>query len=80
MPKDWRGRQIMVGSTVVYPGRSGSSLWMNEGVIEELSFSMSGDIKDVKVRKLRERRYGRTYPASGRVTSIVRADRLTVVG
>lgn len=31
--KDWRGVPIRVGSRVVYPGRHGSSLWMNEGEV-----------------------------------------------
>jgi hypothetical protein len=31
--KDWRGITIKVGSTVVYPSRQGSNLWMNEGEV-----------------------------------------------
>lgn len=31
--RDWRGTPITVGSTVVYPSRQGSSLWMNEGEV-----------------------------------------------
>lgn len=30
---DFRGETINIGDTIVYPGRSGSSLWMNEGVV-----------------------------------------------
>lgn len=28
---DFRGKEISVGSTVVYPGRRGSSMWLNQG-------------------------------------------------
>ena len=31
--KDWRGSPIKVGSTVVYPSRQGSRLWMSEGEV-----------------------------------------------
>jgi hypothetical protein len=34
--KDWRGTEIEVGATVVYPGRGGSSLWMTEGTVVAL--------------------------------------------
>lgn len=30
---DWRGNRIVVGATVVYPSRTGSSLWMTEGEV-----------------------------------------------
>lgn len=33
---DWRGVEIKVGDTVVYPVRHGSSMWMVEGEIVEL--------------------------------------------
>lgn len=36
MLKDWRGTKIKVGSTVVYPSRQGSRLWMNEGTVLSL--------------------------------------------
>ena len=36
MRKDWRGQTLNVGYKVVYPGRMGSSLWLREGVIEEI--------------------------------------------
>jgi len=31
--KDFLGRDLEVGQRIVYPGRSGSSLWMNQGCI-----------------------------------------------
>jgi hypothetical protein len=36
---DGRGKTLVVGDRVVYPGRSGSSLWMNEGVVADLGNS-----------------------------------------
>jgi hypothetical protein len=35
---DWRGTPIQVGSVVVYPSRTGSSLWVNEGVVESVGW------------------------------------------
>ena len=34
---DWRGQEFTVGSRVVYPGRQGSSLYMVEATVVELS-------------------------------------------
>lgn len=34
--KDFRGTSINVGDRIVYPGRSGSSLWMNEAIVTEI--------------------------------------------
>lgn len=31
--KDWRGTSITPGSTIVYPGRHSSSLWMTEATV-----------------------------------------------
>jgi hypothetical protein len=31
--KDFLGRELKVGQRIVYPGRGGSSLWMNQGHI-----------------------------------------------
>lgn len=35
---DWRGTRILPGSTVIYPGRQGSSLWVTEGTVESVAF------------------------------------------
>lgn len=32
-PVDFFGREILVGDVIVYPGRSGSSQWMNGAVV-----------------------------------------------
>jgi hypothetical protein len=33
---DFRGNRIKVGDTIVYPGRSGSSMWMQEAKVTEI--------------------------------------------
>jgi len=39
--KDWRGTPIEVGSTIIYPGRQGSSVWVNEGEVLAISTNES---------------------------------------
>lgn len=56
--KDWRGTPIKVGSTIVYPSRQGSRLWMNEGEVVGL--------KPLSVRKEGAKRI--SHPAPERVT------------
>ena len=34
--KDWLGKEIKVGSKIVYPGRQSSSLWMNLAEVLEI--------------------------------------------
>ena len=34
--KDWRGTPLHIGSTIVYPSRHSSSVWMTEAIIEEV--------------------------------------------
>jgi len=58
--KDWRGTPIKVGSTVVYPSRKGSSLWMIEGVVQSLT--------PLTVRKLGAKRT--SHPALERITVV----------
>lgn len=55
MYKDFLGRPISVGNEVAYPGRQGSSLWMNYGIVEELGTRehWSGtQIPTLKVRRI----------------------------
>ena len=58
--KDWRGTPIVVGSTVVYPSRKGSSLWMTEGTVIGL--------KPLTIKKVGAKRT--SHPALGRITVI----------
>jgi hypothetical protein len=53
--KDFFGKRISVGNQIVYPGRSGSSLWMNSGIVECVSSynDYRGDTKyKLKVRRI----------------------------
>jgi hypothetical protein len=34
--KDFLGRDIAVGATVVYPTRKGSNMWLSKGVVEAI--------------------------------------------
>ena len=85
MITDWRGNEIKVGSVVVYPSRSGSSLWMNEGIVvsveedvPENSWS-SRRVNKVGVKGLVEARpYGGNSLKSGAI-AYPHPRRLTVV-
>lgn len=78
---DWRGNDYTVGDHVLYATSSGSTCFMNEGVVLEIIpyeaetwnyTTKTNDIKiqhKVKVQKLRESEYGnqpiRTVPLKG---------------
>lgn len=47
--KDWRGVEIQIGDTVVYPTTQSSSLTMNEAIVDEVT---EGPDKDWKGRLL----------------------------
>lgn len=60
--KDWRGVKIKVGSTVVYPSRQGSHLWMNEAEVVSVDSERIG---------VRHKDGGRvSYPATNRITVV----------
>lgn len=56
---DFLGREIRVGSEVVYPGRQGSSLWLNYGIVQELKTKKSwrGDTMVLRVNRIPLNRY-----------------------
>lgn len=64
MVKDWRGKKIKVGATVVYPSRQSSYLWMNEGEVVSIKDGRIG------VRKSGSTRIA--YPAVERLTVLPR--------
>lgn len=79
---DWRGLEIKLGSLVVYPGRGSSSLWMTEGVVTDIGSKIDWRGRAypvIKVRRVRETRYGPTRPLDGKIVSIESVDRVTVV-
>lgn len=67
MPKDFTGREIQVNNIIVYPGRHGSSLWMNMARVNMIEWSNN------RVRLQVER-------SSGAKTWITRLERCTVIG
>lgn len=69
--KDFIGNEIKEGSKIVYPGRSGSSLWMNYAVVME---AKGGKLR---VYRLKDK-YGRSGDES--VTTLSRIDNVVVVG
>lgn len=49
---DFRGKEITVGSKIVYPGRAGSAMWLNEGTVVGLypaRMTSPSDIKPAEV-------------------------------
>lgn len=48
------GLAVTIGSRVVYPGRQGSRLWLNEGVVEDIVTDK--DWRDREITKLKVRR------------------------
>jgi hypothetical protein len=39
MPKDYLGQVIETGDTIVYPGRQGSSMWLNTAEVLAISWA-----------------------------------------
>jgi hypothetical protein len=75
--EDFRGTEIKVGSGVVYAQRKGSSLWMEEGTVVELTTQEGwhgGPYPAIKVRKIKE-----DGSMSERISKLSRLDRVTVV-
>jgi len=72
--EDWRGKQIQVGSRVVYPSRQQGNLWMTEGEV----VSVSRDGEKVGVRRIRSttkthtKRDRVSYPNLTRITVVKR--------
>jgi len=87
--KDAWGQEIEVGDIVVYPSRHSSSMWLTRAVVVEIierkrHWASADDDKEqtVRVRRLCEARYGRTFPAEDqqKVFTIDAPERLTRVG
>ena len=63
MAKDFLGHEISIGDSVVYPGRKGSELWLNYGVVTNFE-----NVDDIIVET-----------ENGRRVKIKRVDRVVVV-
>ena len=46
---DWRGTPLTVGSTIVYPSRHSSSVWMTEAVVEAIHYQAHDRSKIAKL-------------------------------
>lgn len=66
MAKDWRGTEIKVGSTVVYPSRQGSLLWMTEGEVVSLPQSKKDNRIGVRAKGTKRT----AYPEPTRITVV----------
>lgn len=77
---DWRGTPIDEGATIVYPGRSGSALWMVEAKVDLIEYKEYeyGYRKGRLYPVLRVTRAGsdRSKAGTSRITAV---DRVTVV-
>lgn len=58
IPTDYFNNDIHVGDIVAYPGRSGSSLWMNHGKVIEVVCKKRHEWSDETVTKLRVEKLG----------------------
>lgn len=61
---DCRGREILIGNTVVYPGRRGSGLWLNEGTVVDILPALSQIAVQRVERSVGETKLGRTVYVS----------------
>lgn len=77
-PLDWRGVPITVGSTVVYPGRQGSSHWMNEAEVNAITYEDSWRGPST-VTVLHVRRTRCSWATASGTSKLRRIDRVTVV-
>lgn len=73
---DWRGTPIEVGSTIVYPGRGSSALWMSEGTVVSVETRGRG-LHRLRVQRTFE--HGRAVRNPSRPVVLEVVKRVTVV-
>lgn len=81
---DWRGTTIEPGSTIIYPGRYSSSIYMVEGVVIEAGLEKRNqwDIEVrpyLKVKPLLQKGAGRARVRTDKEVKITRVDLVTVL-
>lgn len=79
---DFLGKTINVGDTIVYPGRRGSSLWLNWGVVREIvdREGYGGELSVLRVgRRIIRPGYTGNYGKDGTVVTVTELDRVAVV-
>lgn len=74
MVNDIRGKEIKVGSTICYPGRQSSSLWMNIGEVVEIDENWKKWCygKDLTLRRLKVKVPSHSYyqPVEGKFRNV----------
>lgn len=77
--KDWRGTDITIGSTIVYPGRHSSSLWMTEAIVLNITErkTWQGAVPVLIVLPIQSTGYA---PAKPRKVVLTALERITVLG
>lgn len=77
--KDWRGTPIEVGSTIVYPGRHGSWIWMNEGEVISIAPREPKYFSRPVTLTVRRTRDSGDWGGKEKVVSVYAVERVTVV-
>lgn len=82
--RDWRGELIVVGTRIVYPGRRGSLVWMNEAEVVEIfqkeaTWPRDGLHPALKVKRLRMASYGAALTVEQKLVTLTELGRVTVV-
>lgn len=78
--KDWRGTPIAEGSTVVYPGRHSSSLWLTEGTVRAISYGEPDWRGNPRPRLLVDVVRTSGYRSTNRPALLTNVNMVTVVG
>jgi len=84
MIKDWRGTEIKIESRIVWPGRSGSHLWMTEGTVVDIieEFCKSDPFMAYPIFKLKVKRTNKSSCVLrnfGKIVTISQFGRVTVL-
>lgn len=76
---DFLGKTINVGDTIVYPGRQGSSLWLNKGIVRQVvdTEGNGGPYLGLQVERIAQP--GRPWEKDGTMVTITALERVVVV-
>lgn len=79
MFRDFLNRELRVGDTIVYPGRHGSSLWMNAATILELVEATDSKPACIKARIQAATGWRRTFAGRQTLVTLRALDNVVVV-
>lgn len=68
MIRDWRGKEIKIGTRVVYPSRQQGNLWMTEGQVVSIEGEKVGVRRMRSTTKQHGKRERISYPNRARIT------------